>query len=99
MSTDRICTAAGCPDEHYAQGFCVKHYFRWRRHGNPYQKRAPKCLTCRKATSIMNRSYETEVERMTDLYLLFKTGSDFRLEDLDTAGRTYDLEDQLRRLG
>lgn len=97
MSTDRICSTAGCSDPHYARGFCIKHYFRWRRYGNPYQKRVAKCRTCRKATAIINREYDTEIERMTDLYLLFKTGSDFRLDTVDEAGREYDLEDQLRR--
>lgn len=29
------CTVEGCSAEHYARGYCVKHYWRWRRHGDP----------------------------------------------------------------
>lgn len=29
------CTIEGCEGKHVARGFCVAHYERWRRHGNP----------------------------------------------------------------
>jgi hypothetical protein len=101
MSTEedtRICTVATCLGRHYGQGFCTKHYFRWRRHGNPYVIREARCSTCTKARAITNREYDTETERATDLYLLFKTGSDFRLDDRDEEGREYDFEDSLRKI-
>jgi hypothetical protein len=37
------------------------------------------------------------LEKFTDLYLLFKTGSAYRLRTKDERGREYDLEDDLRR--
>lgn len=86
-----------CTRAHYAKTFCTMHYFRYRKHGNPYEKRRPQCESCRAATQIVNRKYPTEYERMADLYLLFSTGTDFRLTTVDEKGRDYDLEDQLRR--
>ena len=49
------CTFEGCESEHYSKGFCVAHYYRNRKHGDPsiggvvgsYPKAqgpAPKCL-------------------------------------------------------
>lgn len=29
------CKIAGCDDDHYARGWCHKHYRRWSRYGNP----------------------------------------------------------------
>jgi hypothetical protein len=55
MSTNGECTVAGCEDAPHRRGLCVAHYFRWRRHGNPYIKRAPICKTCLEATKILRR--------------------------------------------
>lgn len=32
----RICSIPGCGGIHDAQGYCKKHWFRWRRTGSPY---------------------------------------------------------------
>jgi hypothetical protein len=29
------CKVAECPSPRYAKGFCIKHYSRWRKHGDP----------------------------------------------------------------
>jgi len=34
----RICSVDGCINIHNAQGFCDKHYRKWRRHGDPLGK-------------------------------------------------------------
>jgi hypothetical protein len=31
----RTCTYEGCPDKHLAKGYCLKHYLRWRKYGDP----------------------------------------------------------------
>lgn len=31
----RICTVGGCDNKHEAKGYCKKHWFRWKRHGDP----------------------------------------------------------------
>lgn len=30
-----ICSIEGCEKPHYARGWCKKHWYRWRRHGDP----------------------------------------------------------------
>lgn len=32
---DRLCTIDDCTNVHYARGWCMKHYTRWRSHGDP----------------------------------------------------------------
>lgn len=32
---NRICSFDGCTEQHYAKGFCQKHYARWKSHGDP----------------------------------------------------------------
>ena len=31
----KTCAIEGCARKHYSKGFCVLHYSRWQRHGNP----------------------------------------------------------------
>lgn len=31
----RICDAEGCTNKHYARGYCIAHYCRWQRYGDP----------------------------------------------------------------
>lgn len=75
---------------------CVKHYFRWRRQGNPYVKVSrARCETCREAEKILSRKTESRQEmldQLTDLFLLFKTGSSCRLKDTDARGRERDTD-------
>lgn len=92
MSTS--CTMPECEKAHWGHGLCKMHYYRWRRQGNPYEKRSPKCRTCLEAVRILNSS-AGELEKYADLYLLFKTGSPYRLRSLDEKGREYDLEEGL----
>lgn len=35
MATNRICEIPGCGKPHLAQGYCNKHYHRWRKRGDP----------------------------------------------------------------
>lgn len=34
MANNRICAVEGCSATHFGHGYCVKHYKRWRRHGD-----------------------------------------------------------------
>lgn len=34
-STNKICSIVGCETKTFLKGWCSKHYYRWRRHGNP----------------------------------------------------------------
>lgn len=34
-SSHRECSLVGCLGKHHAFGYCVKHYFRFKRHGDP----------------------------------------------------------------
>jgi hypothetical protein len=59
------CKVDGCPSRHYARGWCVKHYNRWRKHGDPLVSR-----TCpREATDEERLRFTgwTEVVRRPDL--------------------------------
>lgn len=31
----RLCSVQGCGDKHYCHGYCIKHYSRNKKHGNP----------------------------------------------------------------
>lgn len=31
----RKCIVSGCNKKHIAKNYCVKHYYRFKRHGNP----------------------------------------------------------------
>lgn len=31
----RLCNLEQCNDKHYGQGYCSKHYWRWKRYGSP----------------------------------------------------------------
>ncbi len=97
MSTE--CTI--CGDDHYAKGLCIKHYFRAYRHGSPHiikPTRRPACSVCLEVARVLRRNPETDAEILeayADLYLLFKTGSTYRLRTEDDRGREYDLEEEL----
>lgn len=99
MSTE--CSICGA--KVHSKGLCDKHRKRVERHGNPFTvnpTRVPACPTCLKAARVLRRPAETEAdatEQLTDLYLLFQTGSDYRLRDRDERGREYDLEEGLTR--
>ena len=32
----KTCSIENCSKPHMARGYCQKHYFRWRKHGNPH---------------------------------------------------------------
>lgn len=32
----RTCSLDECDLKHYSKGFCLKHYYRWKRHGDPH---------------------------------------------------------------
>lgn len=38
----RLCNVDGCTSEHFGLGFCVKHYKRFKRHGDPLELRVEK---------------------------------------------------------
>ena len=44
---DRGCIAKDCLNKHYAKGYCVKHYNRIRRHGDPYVKHPDAIKGCK----------------------------------------------------
>lgn len=97
MST-RQCSINGCEKQHWGLGWCKMHYYRVLRHGDPYVERKAKCDTCLRVARTLRRPATTQrelVEQLTDLYLLFKSGSDYRLKDYDAQGREYDLEEEL----
>jgi hypothetical protein len=97
MSTN-TCIMPGCDGEAHGQLLCAKHYRRWKRHGNPYVKRQPKCPVCLAAARIFRRPSscpEDDLEKFADLFLLYKTGSPYRLTTVDQKGRAYDLEEDL----
>jgi len=33
---DKICTVKDCKEKLSYKGFCIKHYYRWKRHGSPF---------------------------------------------------------------
>jgi hypothetical protein len=87
-----------CEDSVHGQGLCKKHHQRWLRHGNPYVERKARCEVCLKAARIFRRPSHTasdDLEKYADLYLLYRTGSPYRLTTLDEDGREYDLEEGL----
>lgn len=95
MSTD-LCIIPGCENEQHKKRYCVKHYFREYRHGNPYQKAQKPCSACRRARQILRREYASDLEKQADLFLLFFANDDYRVRDYDEKGRDYDLEDNLK---
>ena len=99
MSTE--CTVAECTDVGTRLGLCPKHYFRHRRHGNPYVERTPRCSVCLQAARVLRRPTPNDaalIEQITDLFLLYNTGSTYRLTTVDGQGREYDLEENLREI-
>lgn len=38
----RLCSIPGCGQQHYANGYCSKHWQRWRNVGDPYLTRRPR---------------------------------------------------------
>lgn len=97
MST-RQCALPECREKHWGRGYCKMHYYRWLRNGDPRMSRKAKCPTCLNAARVLRRPAATRremIEQLTDLYLLFKTGSSYRLKDYDGQGREYDLEEEL----
>jgi hypothetical protein len=91
IAESRQCSIVGCLRESRSRNMCTMHYFRWRRQGNPYVKVSrARCDTCLEAVGILKRRAETKAElldQVTDLFLLFKTGSTYRLKDYDDKGR------------
>lgn len=41
----RSCSVTGCANSHWAKGFCVPHYGRWRYHGDPLAGHLPGSAT------------------------------------------------------
>ena len=41
MATARLCSVPDCGKPHYANGWCPKHNYRWRTHGDPLAGRTP----------------------------------------------------------
>ena len=40
---DATCSYGGCPEPYYSRGYCLKHYTRWRKHGDPGIVNKPGC--------------------------------------------------------
>jgi hypothetical protein len=40
----KVCTIEGCGNEHRARGWCVKHYYRWKRQGSAEARPQRTCL-------------------------------------------------------
>jgi hypothetical protein len=95
MSTRR-CSVDGCQNKHFGRGLCEKHYRREYRHGDASVVKEP-CSRCASFTRVMNRNYDSELERQADLILLAAAGKDYRVTTRDNQGREYDLEDELVR--
>jgi len=43
---ERICSVEDCPDPARARGWCIPHYHRWRRHGDPLSRGSRQRGTC-----------------------------------------------------
>lgn len=66
-----ICLIDGCENKHYARGWCVKHYGRWRRYGNPniikqYRHGYSKHSLYNVWTSVKHRCYSFKSEFYKD---------------------------------
>jgi hypothetical protein len=90
-----------CEQPVHSHGLCDKHRKRYERHGSPYvvnPTRSPECPLCLKTARILRRPGNTPselLEKYTDVYLLHKAGSAYRLKNYDQDGRKYDLEEGL----
>jgi hypothetical protein len=61
MAVIRICSIKGCGGPYYCRNYCCKHYYRWKKHGDPLT-----LLQHRMSCTPTWRSWKSMVDRCTN---------------------------------